>query len=565
MSITDRIKRIDLAEILLVISLFFIGIFHEYLSCAVSAVILVMLCVRLAGTGKLKFYRSPILIASAAALLFYALSAFWAVDSGAAFIGFMKFLPVPLFLLLLMQQKETDGIIHRLPYVAAVMTVLSAAGMQIPLFRPFFSVAGRLAGFFQYPNTFALFLLIVVLVVLSKDKYSAADFAILALLLFGIVYTGCRTVAVMTVIFCPVMLLSGKNRRVKLAVLGGFVLICAAFVAFLLISGNTGVLSRILTVSLSESTFVGRFLYFRDALPVIATHPFGLGYMGWYYIQQSVQTGIYSVRFVHNDILQLMLDVGWIPFILFAAAVFRALRNSKNPFYKKLILTAILMHSCFDFDLQFIAVFFVLMLFSDYTDGKEIFLNPGRSGKKALICISAAAAVLSVYMGTALALSRFGQYGAAHAMYPWNTQNEISMLTGEKDIAAADKAADGIIARNSHVQVAYSAKARYAYSKGDFAQVIKYKDLIFENAPFAYEEYEEYCYMLINGIALYRAAGDTDSAEICRRELLGAKEKLENTEKRLSRLGRMINDQPTLRLPEEIENYISAMEASEQK
>lgn len=59
---------------------------------------------------------------------------------------------------------------------------------------------------------------------------------------------------------------------------------------------NIAFLERFYVFSIKESTFVGRLLYYYDALPVIRKNPFGLGYMGYYYIQQSIQTGVYFVK-----------------------------------------------------------------------------------------------------------------------------------------------------------------------------------------------------------------------------------------------------------------------------
>ena len=50
------------------------------------------------------------------------------------------------------------------------------------------------------------------------------------------------------------------------------------------------------------------------------------------------------------------------------------------------------------------------------------------------------------------------------------------------------------------------------------------------------EEYEEYCYMLINGISLYTKSGDTYSAEVCKKELIKVSQRLEQAEKRISKL-----------------------------
>ena len=143
-------KKTSFAEIILTVCLFCIGTFHEYLSCIAATAMLVWFIYKVIHNKKLYFSLNLTSVAVLCITLFYGLTAFWAVDGGMAVIGFMKFLPVPLYLLVLMQTNDTEDIIKRLPITAAVMTVISAIGMQIPIFESFFSVSGRLAGFFQY-------------------------------------------------------------------------------------------------------------------------------------------------------------------------------------------------------------------------------------------------------------------------------------------------------------------------------------------------------------------------------------------------------------------------------
>lgn len=520
---------------------------------------LVWIIIKSVRAKKIRFCLNLTSVSVLCITLFYGLTVFWAVDGGMAFIGLIKFLPVLLYLLVLMQTEDVDCIIARLPVIAAVMTVVSAIGMQIPLFESFFSVSGRLAGFFQYPNTFALFVLISELIAVSKEKLRALDFAVIAVLFFGILYSGSRTVFVLAVLANIVLIFTVKSVRVKLIVTAVIGVLVAGAAIYAYATGGAGAFGRFLTISLSESTFVGRLLYFRDALPLILKHPFGLGYMGYYYIQQSVQTGVYSVMFIHNDFLQLLLDVGWVPAVLFAAAVIRSVFCGKKPFYKRLIIAVTALHCCFDCDLQFIAMFMVLLLFTDYCTGKEYYFRKSES----VGGISLLTAVVCVYFGISLGLSRFGKYNEAFSMYPLDTRSEIQILINEKDTEKANKIADNIISRNEYVAIAYSVKARTYYSKGDFAKLIEYKREIFEKAPFAYEEYKEYCYMLISGVTLYNNAGDTKSAQICLKELKATVNRVHTSAERLSSLGAKIKDQPETRLPDDIEEYCISEETVE--
>lgn len=551
---TKRIKNADFSQFLLGIALLAVGAFHEYLSCAISVAMLIWLLYKGCMHKQFTVYLNITSASLLCIVTFYGITAFWAVDSGMALIGFVKFLPVLLYLFVLFQTENAETFRLWLPYLAAAMTVISAIGMQIPVLMAYFSVAGRLAGFFQYSNTFALFVLVAELLVLSKENMHLLDYLVVAVLLFGILYSGSRTVFLLMIASNAFLVIAAKKGRTRLVAIAAVGVLAVGVLIIALVSNKAGVLGRFLAISFSESTFVGRLLYFRDALPVILRHPFGLGYMGYYYIQQSVQSGVYAVMFVHNDFLQLLLDVGWIPALLFTVAVVKAIFGKGKPLYKRVILSVMLLHSCFDFNLQYVAVFMLLLLLTDYKTGKAYSLRCSGWLGSALIMLMLG----SLYFGVALGLAHFGNYSAAYALYPLDTRSETQLLIGETNSKKAVRLADDILHRNTHVTVAYSVKARQAYSSGDFAELIHIKHQIFQNAPFVYEEYEEYCYMLMTGIRLYEKAGDEASARICLQELNRAAREVHTAKSRLSSLGTKIKDQPTVQLPEDIEEYIQA-------
>lgn len=179
-----------------------------------------------------------------------------------------------------------------------------------------------------------------------------------------------------------------------------------------------------------------------------------------------------------------------------------------------------------------------------------------------MIAACTAFGLISVYFSLALGFEYFQNVGAAVSMYPLNTGASVKQLILSEDIDEQEKIADSILKRNDHVQIAYSLKAQKAYSEGDFEQLIRYKNKIFEIAPFAYEEYEEYAYMLLNGIYLYSQAGDIDSAAVCKDELIALEEKLSSLSDRLSFFGKIIDDQPTTQFPPEITDAIRSIKES---
>lgn len=556
--IKEFLSDIYAAHLILLIALVFSGGFNEYVSCALSAVISVLLIIKIARNRNLVVNINITSLSIAVITLFYLISCFYAIDSGMAFVGFLKFLPVLMYMLLLMQDKRVkEQLIVLLPYTALALGVFSLVLAFIPATRDYFTVSDRLAGFFQYPNTFALFLLVGELTALSKEKLKPIDIISALLLIILLLFTGSRAVFILAVFSNVLIIFFRKGKKVKI-LLGIVVAVLAVAVLLMLpLFNNSEIFSRYFTISFTESTFVGRLLYYFDAFPLILRHPFGLGYMGYYYVQQSIQTGVYSVMFIHNDFLQLLLDVGWIPCLLFVVGIIKSFFRKGNSAGKRIILLTVFLHCLFDFDLQFISMFFILLLFLNYNDGKQLELKKGAVFVFSFVITG----LLSLYFAVALGLAHFGFNQAADSMFPGNTQNKVDLLIAEDDIVTQNEIADRIISQNEYVQIAYSAKARYAFSQGDFESLISYKNKIFHIAPFSYDEYEDYCYMLIQGIQLYKQAGDEYSTEVCEQQLLKTADRLDRLDDKLSNLGRKIVDQPKTDLPDDIVKYINSLES----
>lgn len=549
-------QQFSFIDIFLFVSVILIGGFNEFAGCILSIILTIYIFLKLKNNKQLTIKLNPLSISISLICLMYAVSILWAVDSGMAFIGFLKFLPLVLFLVAIWQTKQIN-FETLLPYFSAVTVILSVICMLIPFTAHYFSVADRLAGFFQYPNTFALFLLVSELVLLGKEKFKLIDFICLCVLIFGILYTGSRTVFLIAIVSNAAMIIykfrKALSKKYVLIGIGCAVLVCAAIV----IINPRGILDRYLSISLTESTFVGRILYWVDALPLLLKYPFGMGYLGYNFIQGTIQTGWYNVRYAHNDFLQLALDVGIIPLAVFVFAIIKSLVKKGIPFYKRVSILSICAHSFFDFDLQFLAMFFLTILLLSHSDGKIITLKKQRN---ILGCVLATLLIVNVYMAVHLSLAFFEQNIAADKLYPFNTDVKISMLETEKDLSQANSIADEILKQNTASYIPYSIKAKYYYSVGDFNMMIQSKRTVFEHNPFEYKEYEEYCQMLINGISLYQKMGDNQSVQFCQQELVNTKETLEKNINSLSELGKKIDDIPSSELPEEILFYISKIE-----
>ncbi|MEE0945610.1 MAG: O-antigen ligase family protein [Acutalibacteraceae bacterium] len=539
------------AVVIFFLTALFAGGYQDYVAALTGAALLIYIAVIGYKNRKLSFNVNLTSLSVVVISLFYLVSVLWAVDKGMAFVGFVKFLPVPAFMLILMQENTgSDRFIKLLVPFGFAVTLISIPLMFVPYLEGYFSVADRLAGPFQYPNVMALFMLLCELLVVFKKKYRWLDFFFIAVFIIGIYLTGSRSVFAIGIAANIAAIFMKRNKKVTL-ITACTLLVVAVTVICLAVFTDIPLFDRLVRFSFFESTFAGRLLYFRDAVVMILKRPFGMGYMGYYYMQQSVQTGVYSVNSVHNGILQFMLDVGIIPALLFLAAVIKGLfsKNIKSEY--KLLIATVFLHLCFDFDLQFAFIFMTFLLFFNLNEGKKINVN--------LSLASVILSLLSLYMGVALSLCGVGLYKTGLSLYPANTKALTNLLLACDDINEQYEIGNEILKYNEYVTVAYSARARYFYSKGDFASVIENKNEIFKKTQFACDEYKEYCYMLINGISMYSEKSDSYSARICVNELIMAYEELSNMNDKLSYFGKIIKDKPDTALEPEVSEYIEKL------
>lgn len=530
------------------------GLYHEWSACFAALYLLGWLLYVQKTQKELLIPKNLSFLALTVIPLFYGLSTLWAVDRGMAVLGFVKFLPLPLFALAVypLDRKQRDDLLQTVPLSGAIMTVFSLLLGQFPPLADSFLINGRLAGFFQYPNTFAMYLLAGVILILARKKFRWKELVYLILLLAGIALSGSRTVFFLLLAAVIYYFFSAGNKALRLTPVILLVLLTAATVLYAAVSGDLSSAARYLTASLSSSTFMGRLLYFRDALPQILAHPFGLGYMGYHYTLGSFQTGVYSLIHVHNDLLQLMLDIGWLPAILLVWALAKSLLSGNLTKDNRVLLLALCAHALFDFDFQYILFWFLLILVTDLDAGTAIRLPAGRvsaisGGLLAAVC---------VYFAAASGLHYLNAHAAAVRLYPGYTESWYQLLTEAEDADSMDTIADRILKRNSHLALAHSAKARVAYTQGDFGAMIEHKTAALSLVRYDLDEYLDYFDMLSVGIDLYTRAGDTASAEYCRQELLAIPIRMAKVMNETSSLGLKIDDLPDLRLPDE---YIRRM------
>lgn len=548
-------SRLVFLKIFLFISPFFVGGGNIAASAVFSAALGIYLII---DTVKNKNIKKDVNITLLALLMLpvaYLIVSIWAVDTGTAVFGFVKFLPVALFALCVspLGNAARTELLDVIPGSALVSGIISYALSFIPGLDHYILVADRLGGTFQYPNTFALYCLAGIAVLLLKDELTYKNWIASALLTALILLSGSRTVFIFLIVLLIIVFikLSGKN-RIKLLITCAVVAAAGAIV--IIATGSVQTVGRFLTISLESSTLNGRLLYYKDALHEILTHPFGLGYYGYYYKQPSFQTGVYSVLYVHSEPLQFLLDIGWIPAVcLFVIAGF-SFFSKKTSFLQKVLLFLIVGHSCFDFDLQFMSVMFILILTLDF-DIKHLEEIKIKNPVVPSVLISVLI-VASFYFGTADTLYVLKKYEAEEKIYGADTRTEVMLMTDQDNYEDINKYADRIIARNGYVSIAYSAKANRALENGDIKSFTEYKEKAILCSPYSLSEYEDYIGKLLYAVEIYTKAGDLASADYCNSRILYAASILEQTEEKTSPVAWKIQDIPDFSLPDEYVKYI---------
>ena len=208
---TSKFNIID--AILLIMPLFY-GIFPIW-SCALLGIICI--CGILYKYSKNKQMVLPKGL-SIYLLLFYILSflitEFVAIDKGMNILAFIKNIPIILFIVLLAQFKETikeeDRHYYMISISSAASVIISILLMLIPGLNIYLN--SRLQGVFFYANSYGLFLLIGVLVLLLRKNRKWYDYIMFAILFIGIVLTNSRAIIVMTIILSIATLFFNKER-----------------------------------------------------------------------------------------------------------------------------------------------------------------------------------------------------------------------------------------------------------------------------------------------------------------------------------------------------------------
>lgn len=586
-------KKINFLFSIIFLIAFALGGFYDFIVCIISAILALNILIKYLKNKKINVKINSIFILICILILGSIVTCFFAVDRSIAIFGVFRNLAILLFYLNLCQyeEKEIKSAFLAIPIAGIAMFFISIIMYFIPPVRNFvFSEGNRLTGFFQYANTFALFLLLgIIILVFSKEISNKLKLLFSILLFIAILLTGSRITFFLAIINIFVIFFTIVEKKYKKYYLLSFTAIILIAIAIALATNNFQNIGRFLTAEITSSSLLGRFVYFKDALELILSNPFGLGYMGYSYCYKEVQTAMYSVKFVHNDVLQIALDYGILislivfiylieKIISFLKAYLKSKKEEKNNLLRNfLLLSTMLIHMLFEFDLEFISIIFILvliiseeLLFNNEKNSKlkntkiSKMLNTSFELKKSILVTVFILVILitNVYLGLGSFANYIGNYDLSLSILPGFTEAKLKKMEynfSENNINTANELADEILEKNKYIVEAYLVKASYCLENKEYDKALEFSKKAISLDKYNMEEYDNYILILSQIINEKIIKEDYNEVNIYINEVLNVENMLETLKNNTSDLSKYFIDKPSFELSEKSKEYIEVL------
>lgn len=482
----------------------------------------------------------------------YLITTFYSADTELAFLGFLKFFTVPIFILLVMQyeysENERNKWFEWVGKIGAVMVVICLLSIFVK--KDLFFSQNRLAGFFDYANSFAMFLLIGLISLGFKKEFKIVDYCIMSLLLIGIILTNSRSLLIITIVsYIAVLIFSKTTKKVKLL---NSVILLTVGISVVFIAGLFGVNNRIATVSGNSSEWVLRILYYKDAFRMISENIFGYGHMAWWYMQEGFQTGAYDAQYVHNGLLQVALDVGIIPAILIVIIFIKGFFEKNRSVRDKVLMVIILGHALIDFDMEFLAI--LLPLFMTLEFDKKITI------KEVVIAKVATCGLIILYCFFALvtSLGKAGFYNKANNIFAYSI-NLNKQLQSEADDKNIIEIAENLYDKNKYFINSAKVLSQVEQAQNNYEKAHEYELWIVKNKKYTMRNYIEYVNFLEEAIKYNYSIGEIEEVKKYIDRLNEVEIMINNVKESSDELAYKIQHKPRLDIPDEVINYITAM------
>ena len=542
-------EQTNLLTYLMIFCPFFTGLAENSWLFGVSLILLGTLIVRTREKGIIRIGKGIIPFSGLVILLCGMITVFVGVSHGDSVIGLMRLISIGLYGLVLLQYEteERREAFRIVPDVGVLMTIISAVLYVIPEFRGQFSNgAGRLAGFFQYSNVYALFLLLGLVIYTMEEIDDKADWKAYIyplILLGGILWSGSRITFGLTILMMIYLTARKREVRIPYLIILGMGILFAVTLACII--KETDTFARFMTTFTHTSTLVGRLLYVGDGLKMVLRHPLGMGYYGYYLMQPYEQTGVYVVRFAHNEWLQMALDYGVIAGVAFVVFMVEGLRIAKGT--ERLVIVLIALHSFLDFDLQFTVIVWILLLSVDWD--REKIIEVRVKGLNAGLIMGTLSTIF-LWLSAADFLRGLGAYEMSTVFYPWAVVTEEYAMIGTEDVEQMEKHADHILSEFEYDGVAYEVKALIEKERGNYLNMLENQRKSVLYRKYDMEQYERYAIMLHEASDYFELYDQDENVEICNAYLEELPLLLHNVERTTSPLSYHTVDAPQFILPD---------------
>lgn len=540
-----KINNISLLGICMVIALCMDGGFFDSsvaiigLFIAGSILVLMKRGVNFYGRDKRNVFAIPLVLLGLAAVV-----SFWAIDYMENLMGVMRLAVICLWMYFVQNRanEERVAVKNMIPLMGCASIGMSMLSFLITDLQPYFLENSRISGFFQYANTNALLFAVGIMILIyqlkeqEKPLYSILQIIVL---LAGVFWSGSRSVLLLLMIWGVWYAIRTAEFRKPFLIGSITALLLGA--AYAVITGSTANIGRIFTIFTNSSTLWGRLLYYRDAILLLSKKFLGLGRLGYYYSQGTFQSGVYDIKYVHNDFLQLALDYGVIALALVLLFVGWQIIKGKQSQTDKELLVFIGVASLADFHCQYLFIVMLACLFLDYGDCIK---EKKKLTKEKSIVISGLF-IAFLYIGIATGSNRYGNYDLALSMLPNYTPAEenrllVSMGTEESCVWATE-----LLEKNPYNITAYTVRGAYYGSVLRIRECINDLDQMLELAPYSIDNYRQYEGLLKNMKEAILAMGEEgEGLELIQSRIDSLPEQLESMEERTSSLAYKINDFP---------------------
>ncbi len=515
------------------------GGFYSFGAYFAGAVILFCLFLRL-GYSKRSFSPDRIVIGICVGMFGSAfISCLVSINKGLSWLGLIRLIGIFLwaFFLFQFEESERDAVLHIFPFVGVGMVLIGVVAYWIPDLKEFFWQSGRLGGIFQYSNTCGLFLLICVVLLTAHSHPAKRDFILFDSLLFGVFLTGSKGSVILLILVLLWIFLKKKAFRKNI----GIFLVVMLIVAFVygVLTKDYQNIARIFTLLKNPSTLYGRVLYVKDVIPTLIQNPLGIGYMGYASIQSSIQTGVYTTIYLHNDWIQMALDFGWIfSSITVFVFLFQIIKGRQSA-EKKMILVIIAVYSLLEFHFQYFFMDMLVLLFFDM-DRQKAKIGKGLTVKENQI-FSIVGCFFFLYLGMASFCTYIGEYDRAVSMNPLDTQARTGQLLEEAEKDTAVTYATKLLEHDTYNIQAYNALAYAALMDGNVEHALDNKMKILEIARFDMNEYADFDEMVQN---ILSATDDSQIQSLCKSARKRMQSLLSETKENVSPMAYKLRDKP---------------------